>query len=127
MLADLERVVPGSAARVLEEFHLESAQRRKREDREDAVVEQMARSDIWQGFLGLGAAFVISLVALGIAWDLGGDGHDLLAGVIVTGALGSIVASFLLTVQRLRSSLPGSAPSNENRAPTRSNTSQPRE
>lgn len=88
-LADLDRVVPGAAERIIASFERQTEHRQGLENRKVDSDIRSERRGSWQGF-------VIALSGLGIAGWMGYTGHDRTAQIIGTVDLGSLVAVFVV-------------------------------
>lgn len=93
LLAEYDQIVPGAARQIFESFHDQTAHR-------ISIEKRIIDADIWKSKLGLVAGFVIALVGLVIAWDLGRSGHEWAAAVIAGGTLASIVGSLVYATEK---------------------------
>jgi uncharacterized membrane protein len=88
-LADLDRVVPGSAERIIASFENQTAHRQGLENRKvDSDIASEKRGS-WQGL-------TIAIFGLAVAGVMGYTGHDRTAQIIGTVDLGSLVTVFVV-------------------------------
>lgn len=88
IIEEFERIVPGAAKQIIDEWQIEAAHRR--------VFER--RSLMFEGLERIGGrvlAFVFALAALGVAVYLATIGAEWAGGLIGTGTIASVVASMV--------------------------------
>lgn len=103
ILAQYDQIVPGSARQIINSFHSQTEHR-------ISIEKKVIEADTWKSKLGLVAGFVIALVGLIIAWDLGRNSHEWAAAVIAGGTLASIVGSLVYATEKRGEELKGKRP-----------------
>lgn len=103
LLAQYDEIVPGAARQIIDSFHDQTAHR-------ISIEKNVIDADVWKSKLGLVAGFVIALVGLVIAWDLGRNGHEWAAAVIAGGTLASIVGSLVYATEKRSDELKRKSP-----------------
>ena len=88
IIEEFDRIVPGAAARILDEWEAEAAHRRAFE-RRAVVIEGLERIG------GRILAFAFAVAALGVAVYLASIGAEWASGLIGTGTIASVVASLV--------------------------------
>jgi uncharacterized membrane protein len=87
-LAQYDKIVPGAARMILDEFQANSRHAREMElNGMSGMIRRDARAQ-WM-------AFVLVLIAFYLIWQLASTGHDKLAIAVTTFLVGGIVAAFL--------------------------------